>query len=107
MAETGKLPDSKETTSAMNYLKFPLGEIGSGTVVEVTLTGVESDVYILDGPNFAAMQRGGQFRYTGGHYKGSPVRLRVPQQGTWTAVVIPGAGGTVRASVQTIGAMAI
>jgi hypothetical protein len=36
----------------------------------------------------------------GGHYKQSPVRLSVPHSGDWTAVVVPGAGGTVTASVR-------
>jgi hypothetical protein len=85
----------------MDYLSFSIGSAGPGSVVEVTLSGCESDVYIVDSPNFAAMKRGGQFRYTGGHYNASPVRLAVPHQGTWTAVVIP-SGGTVRASARTI-----
>lgn len=86
----------------MNYLKFPLGTVGPGTVVEVTLSGVESDVFLVDTANLAVLQRGGQFRYTGGHYKSSPVRLGVSHHADWTAVVVPGAGGTVRASVRTL-----
>ena len=86
----------------MNFLKFPLNNQNAGTAVEVTLDGVESDVFLVDDPNLATFQRGGQFRYVGGHYKASPVVLGVPSTGNWTAVVVPGTGGTVRASVRTL-----
>jgi len=85
----------------MSYLSYPIGQAGPSTVVEVTLRGVESDVYLVDSSNFAAMQRGSSFNYTGGHYNASPIRLRVPHLGNWTAVVMP-TGGSVQASVRTI-----
>lgn len=90
----------------MNYLKFPLNYQSAGVTVEVTLRGVESDVLLMDSSNLSSFERGGAGRvnYYGGHYKGSPVRLTVPTSGTWTVVVVPGAGGTVRASVRTIAA---
>ena len=84
----------------MNYLKFPLNSQKSGTTVEVSMTGVESDVFLIDSTNLSAFERGGQFSYVGGHYKASPVRLRIPSSGTWTAVVVPGVGRTVHASVK-------
>jgi hypothetical protein len=84
----------------VKYVKFPLHNVNAGAVVEVTLSGVESDVFLVDPPNLAAMQAGRQFRYTGGHYKQSPVRLRVPSSGEWTAIVVPGTGGSVRASIR-------
>ena len=86
----------------MNYLKFPLNHQVSGTVVEVTLRGVESDVFIVDDINLQQLERGGSFSYHGGHYKGSPVRLPVPSSGRWTAVVIPSPGGTVQATARVI-----
>jgi Domain of unknown function (DUF1883) len=88
----------------MNFLKFPLHHQNSGTVVEVTLRGVESDVFLVDDPNLRQLERGGQVRYHGGHYNGSPVRLRVPSSGNWTAVVIPSPGGTVQAAARVISA---
>lgn len=84
----------------MNFLKFPLNQQSAGAVVEVTLAGVESDVFLVDPSNLRAMEGGRRFRYHGGHFKGSPVRLKVPESGNWTVVVVPGAGGTVRASVR-------
>lgn len=86
----------------MQFLKFPLNSLNTGAHVEVTLSGVESDVFLVDPSNLRAMENGQQFSYTGGHYKQSPVRLSVPHSGDWTAVVVPGAGGTVTASVRVL-----
>jgi Domain of unknown function (DUF1883) len=83
----------------MSYLKFP---VPGASVVEAVLEGVESDVFLVDGANLSSFERGTQFRYTGGHYQRSPVRLAVPSGSGWTVVVIPGAGGTVRASVRVL-----
>ena len=87
----------------MQFLKFPLGHLGSGAVVEVALRGVESDVYLADDSNLHKLERGDLdgFRGYGGHYKQSPVRLGVPSSGTWTAIVIP-IGGHIEASVRVI-----
>lgn len=84
----------------VNYVKFPLHQQNGGNLVEVTLSGVESDVMLVDQANLASFERGREFRYTGGHYKRSLVRLRTPASGDWTVVVIPGSGGSVRASVR-------
>ena len=86
----------------MNFIKFPLGQQDAGRIVEVTLAGVESDVFLVDPQNFSAMQSGRQFSYHGGHYKQSPVRLRIPHPGDWIAVVVPGPGGKVNASARVL-----
>ena len=87
----------------MEFLKFPLGQLASGAVAEVALRGVESDVYLADDSNLRKLERGDLFGFRGygGHYKKSPVRLGVPSNGTWTAIVIP-IGGRVEASVRVI-----
>jgi hypothetical protein len=81
----------------MNYLKFP-GPSGA-RAVEVALSGVESDVFVIDDANLSSFERGSTFRYTGGHYRQSPVRLPVPSSGHSTVVVIP-TGGRVQAHVR-------
>jgi Domain of unknown function (DUF1883) len=86
----------------MNYIEFPLQHQAGGSVAEVSLTGVESDVFLVDSTNLSAFKRGSEFRYHGGHYKSSPVRLRVPPNGTWTVIVIPSQGGTVHATVRVL-----
>ena len=84
----------------MNYGTFPLNFQRSGAIVTVSLKGVESDVMLLDSTNLQAFERGAQYRYFGGHYKRSPVQLRVPTSGTWTVVIVPGLGGQVNVTVQ-------
>lgn len=85
----------------MSYVKFPLHYQNAGATVEVTLQGVESDVFLVDSANLSSFERGSQYNYFGGHYKSSPVRLRIPSNGTWTAVVVP-VGGAVRAAARII-----
>lgn len=86
----------------MNYLSFPLGRVALGSVVEVTLSGSESDVFLVDSLNLAKFKRGQSFQYVGGHYKRSPVRLAAPSPGDWTAVVVP--SGRATASARLIAA---
>lgn len=83
----------------MNFIKFPLGYQSGGEIVTVTLDGVESDVMLMTDSNLSSFASGRQASYHGGHAKTSPVRLAVPSAGPWNVVVVPGAGGTVRASV--------
>jgi hypothetical protein len=88
----------------VNFLKFPLHNQNAGAIVEVTLSGVESDVFLVDPSNLLAMEGGRQFTYHGGHYKRSPVRLSVPHAGDWIAIVVPGTGGSVNATVRVTSA---
>ncbi len=88
----------------MNFLKFDLGNQQAGAIVEVTLSGVESDVFLVDPSNLQAMEAGRSFTYQGGHFKQSPVRLAVPGAGSWFAIVVPGPGGRVNASVRVLAA---
>jgi hypothetical protein len=78
--------------------------VDAGALVETTLSGVESDVFLVDSMNLRAFESSERFDYVGGHFKSSPVRLRVPSPATWTAVVIPGSGGQVKASVRVLAA---
>lgn len=90
----------------MNFLKYDLGQLSRGDVVEVTLTA-GANVRLLDSSNFRKFQSGKQHRYTGGLAKRSPVRLAVPSSGRWHAVVdMQGLRGSTRASVRTIPAAA-
>jgi hypothetical protein len=80
-----------------------MGYQDTRVVAEVTLSGVESDEFLVDSLNLSAFERGGRFTYFGGHYKSSPVILRVPSAGTWSAVVVP-TSERVQASVRTLAA---
>lgn len=90
-----------EEVIPINYLSFPVGQASAGAVVEVALSGCESDVFLVDDFNLAKFKRGQSFCYAGGHYNRSPVRLAVPSAGHWTAVVIP-MGGRVSASARLV-----
>lgn len=85
----------------MNYLHFDVGNQQAGTVVQASLRGSESDVFLVDSANFSKFKRGQSFRYTGGHYDQSPITLQVPHTGHWTAIVIP--SGRVEAAVEVLG----
>lgn len=85
----------------MNYLHFNVGQQPAGAIVKTSLRGSESDVFLVDSSNFTRFKRGDSFKYTGGHYDQSPVTLRVPHAGHWTAVVVP--SGRVEAAVEVIG----
>jgi hypothetical protein len=85
----------------MQYRKWQLGHLSAKAVVQVVLHGSESDVFLADDANLGKFERGEDFRYYGGHYQQSPVRLSPPSGGSWTAVVIP-TGGRVEASVQVL-----
>jgi hypothetical protein len=87
----------------MQYRKWPLGYLSTQAVVQVVLRGTESDVFLADDANLRKFERGEDFRYCGGRYRQSPVRLSPPSGGSWTAVVIP-VGGHVEASVQVLAA---
>lgn len=94
------MPDTLED---MNYLHFDLGHQEQGAAVSIAMEGVESDAFLVDDFNYANFRRGSHFKYYGGHYKKSPAVITVPAPGHWQAVVVPGAGGAVRASARVIG----
>jgi hypothetical protein len=87
----------------MQYRKWSLGYLSAQAVIQVVLRGSESDVFLVDDANLRKFECGEEFRYCGGHYQKSPVRLSPPSGGSWNAVVVP-TGGRVEASVQVLAA---
>jgi hypothetical protein len=85
----------------VNYAYFDFVTKAPGARVVTELQGVESDVLLLDDVNYRAFKAGRGYKYAGGHYKKSPVRLAVPSAGSWHVVVIP-LGGKVRAKFSVI-----
>jgi Domain of unknown function (DUF1883) len=84
------------------FLQFQLNIHRPGAVVEVKLSGVESDVFLLDDSNFRTFESGQPtFQGKGGHYKQSPVRLQAPSAGHWNVAVVP-YGGRVEAKVRVL-----
>ncbi len=45
----------------MNYLRLPLGYQNAGAVFQTTLSGVESDVFLVDSHNLSNFENGRPF----------------------------------------------
>lgn len=86
----------------MNFLKYDLGNLKKGQIVEVTLTN-GANVRLLNSPNFNNYKNGRKHRYYGGLAKKSPVRLSVPNSGRWYVTVdMQGLQGSTNASVKVL-----
>lgn len=84
----------------MRYAYHELGRQPAGATVTVRLTGKAGNVILLDEENFARYRASQGFRYAGGHYHHSPVRLEVPADGVWYLVLdLGGFRGRVRGRV--------
>ena len=67
----------------MKYAYSDLGVQERGNTVVVTVRGGASGVMLLDRANFARYRADRSFYFTGGRYRGSPVRLEIPEDGPW------------------------
>lgn len=87
----------------MQFSYYDLGYRNGGEIVEITLSGNAANVFLVDSSNFNSYRNGRQYRYFGGHATRSPVRLQVPNSGTWYAVIdMGGYGGSVRHSMRIL-----
>jgi len=86
----------------LNFLKYDLGNLKRGEVVEVTLTS-GANVRLMDSSNFNSYKNGRKHRFYGGLAKKSPVRIAVPNSGHWyVAVDMQGLRGSTNASVRVV-----
>lgn len=86
----------------MQFIHNDLGFRQAGDLVEVTLTA-GANVRLMDSNNFNAYRNGRQHNYIGGLARQSPVRLRIPNSGTWhVAVDMQGLRGSTTVSVNVI-----
>lgn len=84
------------------FIHSDLGMRSRGDVVEVTLSA-GANVRLLDSLNFDNYRRGRQHRFYGGRATQSPVRIPIPSNNHWHAVVdMQGLRGSVRASFRVI-----
>jgi hypothetical protein len=81
-------------------LVYDLGPLDAGTSVRVTLWGADADVMLVTPADLMRFQRLEPFSFVGGHYQCAAVRLVVPADGQWFALVVPSPSGTVEASVR-------
>ncbi|MEN3157278.1 DUF1883 domain-containing protein [Alkalimonas sp. NCh-2] len=86
----------------MNFLKYDLGNLKRGEVVEVTLTS-GANVRLMDSSNFNNYKNGRKHKYYGGLARQSPVRIAVPNSGHWyVAIDMQGLRGSTNASVRVV-----
>lgn len=91
----------------MQFNYWDLGSLHAGAVVEIELTGTEANVRLMDSANYSSYKSGLRHRYYGGHYRQSPVRIRVPSAGHWfVAIDYGGFAGRGTASVRVLSGMA-
>jgi len=87
----------------MNFTQYDLGQLSSGQIVEVTLSGSAANVRLMDSSNFNSFKAGRQHRYIGGLVKQSPYRMQIPSSGRWYVTVdMNGLRGTVRSSARVL-----
>jgi hypothetical protein len=85
----------------MNYLRYKVA-IQSGDTVQAFLRGSPANVLVMDDLNLQKYLSGTEFKYYGGYYTRSPVRIR-PPAGTWNVVINLGASaGSVTAVVNVL-----
>ncbi len=86
----------------MNFTHYALGQMESGSIVEVTLLGSAANVRLMDSSNFENYRRGRRYRFVGGLSTRSEVSLEVPHAGQWhLAIDMLGLRGSVRSTIRT------
>jgi Domain of unknown function (DUF1883) len=97
------LAGKADGANQMEFTYWDLGHLTHGAVVEVNLTGTAANVQLLDSSNFAAYKSRQQYRYFGGQYTSSPVRIPVPVTGHWfIAIDYGGNSGRGTASIKVL-----
>lgn len=87
----------------MQFTHYDLGQRERGQIVEITLSGSEANVRLMDSSNFSSYRSGRQHRYQGGRVTRSPVLLQVPHSGRWhVAIDMQGLRGSVRTGVRVL-----
>lgn len=88
----------------MKYAYLDLGEQEAGSTVEIKVRGGGAvNVFLLTSANFLRYQAKRSFRYHGGRFRGKPVRLEVPHDDHWFAVLELGTyNGHARATVEVL-----
>lgn len=80
-----------------------LGQRARGEIVEITLSGNQANVRLMDSTNFSNFRNGRKHAFHGGRATRSPVRLQIPRSGHWHVVVdMIGLGGQARSSARMI-----
>lgn len=91
----------------MKFVKYDLGDLLGGVIVEVKLWGGPANVRLMDSANFELFRERQAHEYVGRRVTKAGVRLKVPHSGHWIVTVdLGGRAGTVRSSVRILPAPA-
>lgn len=86
----------------MNFLRYDLGQLKKGQIVEISLSS-QANVKLMTSSDFNNYKNGRKHRYYGGLAKVSPIRIPVPSNNHWYVTVdLGGYAGKVNASVNVL-----
>ena len=86
----------------MEFQQYDLGQVKSGSIVEVTLE-YAANVRIMDSFNFSSYKRGDRCRFIGGYVTKSPYKASIPNSGHWyVAIDLGGHAGKISSSVKVL-----
>lgn len=87
----------------MKYAYSDLGPQSAGATVVVHVEGGASNVLLLTMAEFLRYSGKGSFRYHGGRRRSSPMRLTIPSDDHWFAVLeLATYNGRARATVEVV-----
>lgn len=87
----------------MDFIKYDLGQLETGRVVEITLEGNGAYVRLLDSANFNDYKNGKKCMYIGGLISKSPVRLKTSHADHWyVAIDMGGLNGKVNTTARVL-----
>ena len=86
----------------MNFVKYDLGNLSSGKIVEVSLSNA-ANVRLMNHQNFQRYSNGQQHKFFGGNVKQSPFKIAIPNLDHWfVAIDLGGYTGTIRSNVRVL-----
>ena len=89
--------------SKIEFAHHDLGQVKSGAIVEVSLSGRAANVRLMNNTNYNNFKAGRKHSFKGGLVKRSPVHFRIPTSGHWHITVdMIGLRGNVRSSARIL-----
>lgn len=71
----------------VNYMKIPYCDNNGGNLSVIVRLRHAANVYLVDETNLHLKQSGQNFKYYGGYYTKTPVRITVSDLGRWYLIV--------------------
>jgi hypothetical protein len=90
----------------MHFLRFDLGKLRKGRMVQITMTGVAANIRLLNNENMYNYEHGHEYSCTGDLVRTALTEMRIPRDDHWFIVIdmegIMGAEGRIDASVKVL-----